>query len=161
MICPNEATLTFLAYLITWPQMIFDLDMWPVTSSTNGGFHVTYRTQLWLKFINPCENYSQMLTCFHNNNRQQQWTKWSLCVFPRWLFRLFFAFKLLFSLFETSTSLPLRVQVGIKFEVLYFFCYENSWFSKSKSLSTKSCHIFIFSMQDNKISKGQAIFSDC
>ena len=33
----NEATFTFSAYLTTWPQMALDLDMWPLTSSTNEG----------------------------------------------------------------------------------------------------------------------------
>ena len=28
-------------------------------------------TQLWLKSMQVCGSYSQMLTCFHNNNRQQ------------------------------------------------------------------------------------------
>ena len=47
----NEATFTFLAYLTTWPQMTFDLDMWPLTSSTNEGSHVASKAQLWLKSI--------------------------------------------------------------------------------------------------------------
>ena len=50
----NEATFTFLAYLTTWPQMTFDLDMWPLTSSTNEGSHVASMTQLWLKSIKAC-----------------------------------------------------------------------------------------------------------
>ena len=29
----NEAIFTFSAYLTTWPQMTFDLDIWPLTSS--------------------------------------------------------------------------------------------------------------------------------
>ena len=36
----NEATFTFSAYLTTWNQMTFDLDMWPFNSSTNEGSHV-------------------------------------------------------------------------------------------------------------------------
>ena len=44
-------TFTFSAYLATWPQMIFDLDMWPLTSSTDEGSHVASMTQLWLKSI--------------------------------------------------------------------------------------------------------------
>ena len=47
----NEATFTFSAYLTLWPQMIFDLDMWPLTSSTNEGSYVASMTQLWLKSI--------------------------------------------------------------------------------------------------------------
>ena len=42
---------TFSAYLTSWPQMTFDLDMWPLTSSTNEGSHVASMTQLWLKSI--------------------------------------------------------------------------------------------------------------
>ena len=36
----NEATFTFSAYLTTWPQMTFNLDMWPLISSTNEGSHI-------------------------------------------------------------------------------------------------------------------------
>ena len=50
----NEATFTFSAYLTTWPQMTFDLDMWPLTSSINAGYHVASMTQLWLKSIKAC-----------------------------------------------------------------------------------------------------------
>ena len=50
----NEATFTFSAYLTTWPQMTFDLDMWPLTSSTNEGSHVASMTQLLLKSIKTC-----------------------------------------------------------------------------------------------------------
>ena len=46
----REATFTFSAYL-TWHQMTFDLDMWPLTSLTNEGSHVASMTQLWLKSI--------------------------------------------------------------------------------------------------------------
>ena len=49
----NEANFTFSAYLTTWPQMAFDLDMWPLTS-TNEGPHVASMTQLWLKSIRAC-----------------------------------------------------------------------------------------------------------
>ena len=52
----NEATFTFSAYLITWPQMTFDLDMWP-----------------WPHQQNPSK---------HVEVQQQHGTKWSLCVFP-------------------------------------------------------------------------------
>ena len=65
----NEVTFTFSAYLTTWPQMTFDLDMWSSTSSTNEGSHVASMTQLWLKSIKVCRSYNQMLTLFHN--RQQ------------------------------------------------------------------------------------------
>ena len=50
----NEATFIFSAYLTTWPQMTFDLDTWPLTSSTNEGFHAASMTQLWLKSIKAC-----------------------------------------------------------------------------------------------------------
>ena len=67
----NEAIFTFSAYLTTWPQMTFDLDMWPLTPSINDGSHVAPMTQRWLKSIQACGRYSQMLTCFHNNNSGQ------------------------------------------------------------------------------------------
>ena len=51
---PNETIFTFSAYLTTWPQMTFDLDIWNLTSSTNEGSHVASMTQLWLKFIKAC-----------------------------------------------------------------------------------------------------------
>ena len=36
----NEAKFTFSGYFTTWPQMTFDLGMWPLTSSTNESSHV-------------------------------------------------------------------------------------------------------------------------
>ena len=51
----NEAIFTFSAYLTTWPQMTSDLNIWPLTSLTNEGFHVASMIQLWLKSINACE----------------------------------------------------------------------------------------------------------
>ena len=48
----NEDTFTFSAYLTTWPQMAFDLNLWPFTSSTNS--HVASMTQLWLESIKAC-----------------------------------------------------------------------------------------------------------
>ena len=50
----NEGIFTFSAYLTTWPQMTFDLDIWHLTSSTNEGSHVASMTQLWLKSIKAC-----------------------------------------------------------------------------------------------------------
>ena len=41
-----DGIFTFLAYLTTWPQMNFDLHMWPLTLSTNEGSHVASMTQL-------------------------------------------------------------------------------------------------------------------
>ena len=67
----NEAIFTFSVYLTTWPQMTFDLDIWPLTSSTNEGSHVASMTQLWMKSIKACGRESQMSTLFHN--RQRRW----------------------------------------------------------------------------------------
>ena len=50
----NGAIFTFSAYLTTWPQMTFDLDIWSLTSSTNEGSNVASMTQLWLKSIKAC-----------------------------------------------------------------------------------------------------------
>ena len=50
----NKTTFTFSANLTTWPQMIFDFDMGPLTSSTNEGSHVASMTQLWMKSIKAC-----------------------------------------------------------------------------------------------------------
>ena len=78
----NKAIFTFLAYLTTWPQMTFDFDMWPLTSSSNEGSHVAPKTQLWLRPIKACGSWSQMLTCIFtttdniNVRQQQQETKW-------------------------------------------------------------------------------------
>ena len=47
----NEVNFTFWTHLTTWPQMSFDLDMRPLTSSTNEGSHDASMTQLWLKSI--------------------------------------------------------------------------------------------------------------
>ena len=52
----------------TWPQMTFDLDTWPLISSTNEGSHVASMTQLWLKSIKACGRWSQMLTLFTTDN---------------------------------------------------------------------------------------------
>ena len=82
------AIFTFSAYLTTWPQMTFDLDKWHLTSSTNDGSHVATMTQLWLKSIKVCGRQPNVNPFFHNrqqpksSNRQQQGTKWSVCVFP-------------------------------------------------------------------------------
>ena len=80
----NDTPFTFSAYLTTWPQMTFDLDMWPLTSSTNEGSHVASMTQFWLKSIKACGSYSQMLTLFHDRQQQTKvdMSEWSLCVFP-------------------------------------------------------------------------------
>ena len=65
--------------------MTFDLDIWPLTSSTNEGSHVASMPQLWLKSIKACGRKSQMLTLFHNrqqhttstdNNRDKQLLRW-------------------------------------------------------------------------------------
>ena len=44
----------FSAYLTTWPHMTFDLNIWPLTLSTNEGSHVVSMTQLWFKSIKAC-----------------------------------------------------------------------------------------------------------
>ena len=44
-----EANFTFSAHLTTWPHMNFDLNMWPLTSSTNEGFHVISINQVWFE----------------------------------------------------------------------------------------------------------------
>ena len=127
----NEATFTFSAYLTTWPQMTFDLSIWPLTTWTYEGSHMSIN-QVWSQLdfnlsnevtftfsaylttwppmtfdlINkwgfPCRIYDPTLVEIHQSmwklepnvnlfsqqqqpttdNIQQQWTKWSLCVFP-------------------------------------------------------------------------------
>ena len=83
----NEAIFTFSVYLTTWPQMTFDLDIWPLTSTTNEGSHVASMTQLLVEIhqsmwkIEPTVN-PFFTTDNINRQQQQQWTKWSLWVFP-------------------------------------------------------------------------------
>ena len=79
-----------LAYLTTWPQMTFDLDMWTFDLINKWGFPcciydpplVEIHLSMWK--VEPNVNlFSQQTTTSTDNiNRQQQWTKWSLCVFP-------------------------------------------------------------------------------
>ena len=45
----NESNFTFSAYLTTWPQMTFDLNMWPLTSLLYKGSHVASMTQVWFQ----------------------------------------------------------------------------------------------------------------
>ena len=139
----NEAIFTFSDYLTTWPQMTFDLGIWPLTAWTYESSHIISINQVWFQsdfnfsneaiftfsaylttwpqmtfdhdvtfdLINkwgfPCCIYDPTLVEIHqsmwkvepnvnlflnrqqttyNNNinrqRQLQWTKWSLCVFP-------------------------------------------------------------------------------
>ena len=82
----NEATFTFSAHLTTWTQINFDLDMWTLIVSTNEGSHFASMTQLWLKYImwkvEPNVNLFSQQQQATTDNRQQQWTNRSLCVFP-------------------------------------------------------------------------------
>ena len=78
--------------LFKWGQCpIFSLsynlisdDLWPwhVTFDliNKWGFPCYICDPTLVEIIRACGSYSQMLTCFHN--RQQQCTKWPLCVFP-------------------------------------------------------------------------------
>ena len=45
----NEATFTFAAYLTTWPQMTFDLGIWPLTAWTYEGSHIITINQVCYK----------------------------------------------------------------------------------------------------------------
>ena len=47
-------TWTYEGSHISTNQQTFDLDIWPLTSSTNEGSHVAPMTQLWLKAIKAC-----------------------------------------------------------------------------------------------------------
>ena len=78
----NEANFTFSAYLIIWPQMTFDLDMWSLTSSTNEGFPcctydpslVEIHESMWKieANVNPSsQRRRRRRTDNHNNNRGQ------------------------------------------------------------------------------------------
>ena len=45
----NKAIFTFSAYLTTWPQMTFDLGMWPLISWTYEGSHIISINQVWFQ----------------------------------------------------------------------------------------------------------------
>ena len=45
----NEAIFTFSAYLTTWPQMTFDLEIWPLTAWTYEDSHIISINQVWFK----------------------------------------------------------------------------------------------------------------
>ena len=65
------------SYNLLW--MTFDLDMWPLTSSSsNEASQVAFLTQVWLKSIKACGNYGQIIRCktilTTDNYRQQQTT---------------------------------------------------------------------------------------
>ena len=55
----NEAIFTFLAYLTTWPQMTFDLDIWPLRGHNNYGLGV------WEKITVLEKTYFQMRSSFN------------------------------------------------------------------------------------------------
>ena len=102
----NEAM--FSDYLTTWPQITFDLGIWPLTTWRYKGSHIISINQVWFQSkaltiqgfpyciydptlveihrsmwkVEPNVNlFSQQIPC-NINRPQQQWTKWSLCVFP-------------------------------------------------------------------------------
>ena len=84
----NEITFTFSACLTTWPQMTFDLDMWPLTSLTYEGSHVASIIQLWLKSIKACglwklepnvNLFSQQTTTTSTEQTTTTTVEWSLC----------------------------------------------------------------------------------
>ena len=78
----NEATFTFSAYLTTWPQMTFDLiNKWGFPCCNYDPTLVEIHQTMWK--LEPNVNlFSQQTTSTDNNINRQQWTKWSLCVFP-------------------------------------------------------------------------------
>ena len=45
----NKSKFTFSGYLTSWPQMTFDLDLWPLTTWTYKGFHIISINQVWFK----------------------------------------------------------------------------------------------------------------
>ena len=61
-----------LSYNLTSDDLWPWYDIRPLTSSTSESSLVAPMTQLWLKSIKACGSYSQMLTCFHNNNNNRQ-----------------------------------------------------------------------------------------
>ena len=45
----NKAIFTFSAYLTTWPQITFDLGIWPLTAWTYEGSHIISINQVWFQ----------------------------------------------------------------------------------------------------------------
>ena len=45
----NEVNFKFWAHLTTWPLMIFDLVIWPLTAWTYKGSHIVSINQVWLQ----------------------------------------------------------------------------------------------------------------
>ena len=45
----NDSNFTFSGYLTIWPQMTFDLVMWPLISWSYESFHVISKNQVWFK----------------------------------------------------------------------------------------------------------------
>ena len=45
----NETIFTFSAYLTTWPQMTYDLGIWPLTTWTYEGSHIISINQVWFQ----------------------------------------------------------------------------------------------------------------
>ena len=91
----NKVIVTFSPYLITWPQMTFDLHIWPLTLSTNEGSHVASITQLWLKSIKKM-GFSIEKTWFSIKKKNtgfstKNWVFWlKNPVFQIWLINLVF-----------------------------------------------------------------------
>ena len=62
-----------------WSQMTFDIGMWPLTSSTNDGYHVAPMTQVWEISVKELWKYTMGNVNLFSHNRQQP-TKQSLCI---------------------------------------------------------------------------------
>ena len=45
----NKSKFPLSGYLKSWPQMTFDLDLWPLTTWTYEGFHIISINQVWFK----------------------------------------------------------------------------------------------------------------
>ena len=117
----KKVNFTFWSHLTTWSLMTLDLGIWtliPWTGIKNEGSHIISMTQFQLKSITACWNQSQMLTCFHNNNRRQQHTKWSHCVFPA---KAGNTKTVLLLLIIVSNIVHMHIQLLLYFDMLYAY----------------------------------------
>ena len=74
---------TFSAYLTTWPQMTFDLGIWPLIAWTYDGSHITSIHQVWFKsdfnFSNEAIfTFSAYLTTWPQMTFGILWYMWAL-----------------------------------------------------------------------------------
>ena len=74
----KKSNFKFSAYLKTWPQMIFDLDIWPLTLLTSEGSHVASISQDWFQSDFNFSNEAK-LHIFSLSENKLRWSLTLIC----------------------------------------------------------------------------------